>query len=106
MSSKILVADDSLTIQKVIGITLANSGYELTECTKEEDLISKVKSNQYDLVLLDFNLSEQKSGYELSLEIKKILPKAGLIIMLGTFDTVDESKFSPFSIIWSSKVMN
>ncbi len=98
MSSKILVADDSLTIQKVIGITLANSGYELTECTKEEDLISKVKSNQYDLVLLDFNLSEQKSGYELSLEIKKILPKAGLIIMLGTFDTVDESKFSDYGI--------
>jgi CheY-like chemotaxis protein len=98
MSSKILVADDSLTIQKVIGITLANSGYELTECTKEEDLISKVKSNEYDLVLLDFNLSEQKSGYELSLEIKKILPKAGLIIMLGTFDTVDESKFSDYGI--------
>lgn len=98
MSSKILVADDSLTIQKVIGITLANSGYELTECTKEEDLLSKVKSNQYDLVLLDFNLSEQKSGYDLSLEIKKALPKAGLIIMLGTFDTVDESKFADYGI--------
>lgn len=98
MSSKILVADDSLTIQKVIGITLANSGYEITECTKEEDLISKVKSNQFDLILLDFNLSEQNSGYELSLEIKKQLPKAGLIIMLGTFDTVDESKFSEYGI--------
>ena len=98
MSSKILVADDSLTIQKVIGITLANTNYELTECTKEEDLVKKINSEKYDLVLLDFNLSETKSGYELSLEIKQALPKAGVIVMLGTFDSVDESKFAEYGI--------
>jgi DNA-binding response OmpR family regulator len=98
MSSKILVADDSLTIQKVIGITLANSGYELVECIKEEELLSTVKSTEFDLILLDFNLSENKSGYDLALEIKKIHPKAGIIVMLGTFDSIDESKFGDYGI--------
>ena len=57
MTAKILVADDSVTIQKVVKITLANDPYELEECTSEEDLFVKIKENSYDLILLDFNLS-------------------------------------------------
>ena len=93
MTSKVLVADDSLTIQKVIGITLANSGYELVECLNEAELLKKIQSNQFDLVLLDFNLSDSRSGYELAKLINLALPRAAIIVMLGTFDTVDESKF-------------
>lgn len=98
MGSRILVADDSLTIQKVIGITLANSGYELVECLNEENLIHKIKSEKFDLVLLDFNLSDTTSGYDLSKKIKTALPEAGLIVMLGTFDTVEDSKFDECGI--------
>jgi DNA-binding response OmpR family regulator len=98
MTSKVLVADDSLTIQKVIGITLANSGYDLVECVNEDDLIRKVESNKYDLILLDFNLSDTKSGYELSKQIHKANPEAGIIIMLGTFDTIDEGQFGTCGI--------
>lgn len=98
MSSKLLVADDSLTIQKVIGITLANSGYELTECLSENDLDTKLKSDQYDLVLLDFNLSDTKSGYDLAKNIKRDQPNAQILILLGTFDTIEESKFQESGI--------
>lgn len=98
MSSKVLVADDSLTIQKVIGITLANSGYQLTDCLSENDLENKIKNDQYDLVLLDFNLSDTKSGYDLAKAIKKEQPNAQVLILLGTFDTIEESKFAEFGI--------
>ena len=94
MTSRVLIADDSLTIQKVIGITLANSGYELTECLNEADLFKKIHSNDFDLVLLDFNLSDSQSGYELAKKISKENSKAAIIIMLGTFDTIDESQFA------------
>lgn len=99
MTPKVLVADDSLTIQKVIGITLANSGYELIECLNEDDLFRKIQSNQFDLVLLDFNLSDSRSGYELSKQINNIQPSAGIIVMLGTFDTIDESQFANCGIL-------
>ena len=66
MASRVLVADDSLKIQKVIGITLANSGYDLVECVNEDELFKKVESDHFDLILLDFNLSDSKTGYELS----------------------------------------
>lgn len=93
MTSKVLVADDSLTIQKVINITLANSGYELVECLNEQDLLNKVESNSFDLVLLDFNLSDTTTGYDLSKKIKAKNPRAAIVVMLGTFDSVDESQF-------------
>ena len=98
MTSRVLIADDSLTIQKVIGITLASSGYELVECLNEEDLFRKIQSNHFDLILLDFNLSDSRSGYELSKQINLAMPGAAIIVMLGTFDSVDESQFDSCGI--------
>ena len=98
MSSRILVADDSLTIQKVIGITLANSNYDITECLSESDLLKIIQLTQFDLILLDFNLSESASGYDLAKKINEAHPQTAIIVMLGTFDSVDDSKFSSFGI--------
>lgn len=98
MTSKVLIADDSLTIQKVIGITLANSGYELVECLNEAELFRKIQSNHFDLILLDFNLSDSRSGYELAKQINNIMPGAAIIVMLGTFDTIDEGQFDACGI--------
>lgn len=98
MTSRILIADDSLTIQKVIGITLASSGYELIECLNEVDLLEKIKNEQFDLVLLDFNLSDSRSGYVLAKEISRAIPNAAIIAMLGTFDSIDESQFESCGI--------
>lgn len=98
MTSRVLIADDSLTIQKVIGITLANSGYELVECLNEVDLFRKIQSNEFDLILLDFNLSDSRTGYDLAKQISQVMPSAAIIVMLGTFDTVDESQFASSGI--------
>ena len=63
MTSKVLVADDSLTIQKVINITLANSGYELVECLNEQDLLNKVESNSFDKTLSPLNTTLFSIGF-------------------------------------------
>lgn len=90
MEHKVLIADDSLTIQKVIKITLANEPFELHECEEATDLISKVNEIQPAMVLLDFNLSENKTGYDLCREIKEANPQVGVLMLFGTFDTIDE----------------
>lgn len=91
MADKILVADDSLTIQKVVAITLANEPWVLVEATDESELFGKIRGGGFKLVLLDFNLSESKSGYELATEIKKLAPDTAVLAMLGTFDSVEDS---------------
>lgn len=94
MSEKILVADDSLTIQKVIKITLADKDYSIEESLDSDDLLSKIKKNSYDLILLDINLSEEKTGYDLVSEIKSFSPSTPVLLMLGTFDNLDSEKAS------------
>ena len=98
MSAKILVADDSLTIQKVVGITLADTGYELEQCKSENDLYEKIKVRRYDLILLDFNLSDSKNGYDLAKEVLSISPDVKVLVMLGTFDSVDESQLGSIGV--------
>lgn len=88
----ILVADDSSTIQKVVRINLANEPYKVRECMDEEEMVGLIKANSFDLVLLDFNLSNTKTGYELGQSIKEVSPNTKIIAMLGTFDVVDEDQ--------------
>lgn len=91
MNHKVLLADDSLTIQKVIKITLANQPYDITDCATEDELFHQLPIMQPKLVFLDFNLSEKFTGYELTAKIKSLLPSTKVLLLLGTFDTVDDA---------------
>lgn len=92
MSVKILLADDSPTVHKVIKIILKDEPYEIIECAHEDKLTGFLKTHQPPMVFLDFNFSEKQSGYELASQIKKISPQTKILIMYGTFDTVDEGQ--------------
>lgn len=93
MSKKILLADDSITIQKVIGITFANEDYELTVVDNGADAVIKAGEINPDLVLADVIMPE-KDGYEVCKEIKAIPALAGtpVILLTGTFEAFDEAK--------------
>lgn len=91
MNHKVLLADDSLTIQKVIKITLANQPYDITDASTEEELFHQLAAVQPKLVFLDFNLSEKYTGYELTAKIKSESPSTKVLLLLGTFDTVDDA---------------
>lgn len=92
MKPKIVIADDGPTIQKVIKITLANEDFDLVECLSADNLMDIVESEKPSLVLLDFNLSDSKTGYDLSKEIKSIC-RSKIMMLYGTYDTINESLF-------------
>ena len=91
MSYKVIVADDSQTIQKVINITLAKQPYNLIECLSEDALFTELEKNKIDLVCLDFNLSDKYSGPELAEKIKVKSPTTQILFLMGTFDTIDDA---------------
>lgn len=86
MKYRILVADDSQTIQKVIKITLASEPFDIIECLSEDDLIDNLLEYNPHIVLLDYNLSENKSGHELCSLLLKESPSTKVIMLYGTFD--------------------
>jgi len=94
MNHKVLLADDSLTIQKVIKITLANQPYEIIDAGSEDELLKKLPEVEPKIVFLDFNLSDKHNGYELTSRIKEISPKTKVLLLLGTFDSVDDGSMA------------
>lgn len=94
MSINVIVADDSATIQKVVSITLANESASLSQCDSYEGLITMVQEKKYRAVLLDFGLSEDKSGYDVISEIKSIDANIKILTMLPAFESVDEGKLT------------
>lgn len=89
---KILLADDSVTIQKVVKITLGQTSHKLFEVSSHDELFKFLTRTPVDLVLLDFTLSSQVDGYTLVTQLKNQFPEVKVIILYGTFDVVNEEK--------------
>lgn len=93
MEKKILVADDSLTIQKVVELTFADSDYRLTCVSNGKLALESVRRDPPDLILADVVMPE-KNGYEVCEEIKKNPATAGIPVLLlaGTFEPFDRER--------------
>ncbi len=93
MSKKLLLADDSITIQKVIGITFANEDYELSVVDNGDAALEMARAVRPDLILADVFMPG-KNGYELCAAVKKEPALGGVPVLLltGTFEPFDEKK--------------
>jgi len=91
MTTKVLVAEDSLTVQKVINFTLESEPFELDYCKDEEELFSKFKKGAFNLVFLDMNLSSTKTGYELAKQLRLTDPDISILGLFGTFDVIEDN---------------
>src|SRR5438067_13874097 len=70
MRKKILVADDSLTIQKVVELMFSDTEYLLTCVSNGRLALEKAREDPPDLILADVVMPE-KNGYEVCEEIEQ-----------------------------------
>ncbi len=93
MSKKLLLADDSITIQKVIQITFAHEDYELTITDNGDSALAKAQEIKPDLVMADVYMPG-KNGYELASAIKQdsALQHVPVLLLAGSFEPFDEDK--------------
>ncbi len=93
MPKKILLADDSVTIQKVVSITLAHEDFDLTIVDNGSKAVSKAKEIKPDVILLDVVMPD-KDGYQVCQEIKgnADLKNTPVILLTGTFEPFDADR--------------
>jgi CheY-like chemotaxis protein len=93
MAARILVADDSVTIQKVVELTFSKEGFVLVQARSGEEAIRKAKEERPDLVLLDLVMPD-KNGYEVcaALRAEPTLRAVPIILLAGTFEAFDKDK--------------
>jgi CheY-like chemotaxis protein len=93
MVKKILLADDSLTIQKVVELTFSDSGYQLICVSNGQKALDRIEEDRPDLVLADVVMPE-KNGYEVCEAIKSNPATARIPVLLlsGTFEPFDRER--------------
>lgn len=93
MSKKILLADDSITIQKVVSITLVDEEYDLIIIGDGDTAIDRAREIIPDLIIADIAMPG-KNGYEVCEAIKKEqrLQHIPVLLLSGTFEPLNEKE--------------
>jgi CheY-like chemotaxis protein len=93
MAKRILLADDSITIQKVVELTFSDGDYEVTAVNNGAKAIAKLSEMRPDIILSDIIMPE-KNGYEVCEYVKshpeyRTIP---VILLTGTFEPFDPDR--------------
>jgi CheY-like chemotaxis protein len=93
MAPRILVADDSVTIQKVVELTFSKENVTLLQARNGEDAIRKATEEHPDLILLDLVMPD-KNGYEVCAAVRAVpmLRAVPIILLTGTFEAFDRDR--------------
>ena len=93
MSARILVADDSVTIQKVVELTFSKEDFTLIQARSGEEALRKAKEMRPDLILLDLVMPD-KNGYDVCIALRAdpMLRAVPIILLAGTFESFDQQR--------------
>lgn len=93
MGKKILLADDSITIQKVIELTFSDEDFEVITVGNGRLAVERVQEVRPDIVLCDIIMPE-KDGYEVCDFVKKTsgLSHIPVLLLTGAFEPFDKEK--------------
>jgi len=91
MASRILLADDSITIQKVVNLTFADEGIEVVAVNNGDVAERRLAEVRPDLVLADIFMPG-KNGYELCEAIKENpqFRNVPVVLLVGAFEPFDQ----------------
>ncbi len=93
MAKKILLADDSITIQKVISITFASENYELIIVGDGDSALKRAREAKPDLIMADVAMPG-KNGYELCEAVKNDpdISSTPVLLLGGTFEPLNRTE--------------
>jgi CheY-like chemotaxis protein len=84
----LLLADDSLTTQKVVNLTFADEGVEVITASDGDTALQLFHDRRPDIVLADVNMPGM-NGYALCEEIRKTEAKTPVVLLVGSFEPFD-----------------
>lgn len=91
MQNKLLLADDSLTIQKVVELVLVHEHFEIKAVNDGEQALQAIETFAPDIILADIEMPKL-NGYQLCEKIKSNMATAHIpvILLAGAFEPFDE----------------
>src|SRR6202140_2620367 len=93
MPRTLLLADDSVTIQRVIELTFADEDIKVVAVSDGDQAIARVNADPPDIVLADVGMPG-RNGYEVAHYIKQTpaLAHIPVVLLTGAFEPVDQAR--------------
>lgn len=90
---KLLLADDSVTIQKVVDLTFGDEGMRVVTVSDGEQAIARLEELEPDIVLADVHMPKL-SGYQVCEQIKRDerFRHIPVMLLVGSFEPFDEEE--------------
>ncbi|HEY2390346.1 MAG TPA: response regulator [Candidatus Angelobacter sp.] len=90
---RVLVVDDEAAVLLTYRLILEQQGYEVVACGRSVQAISAIEKEQFDVVLCDYSLEEQHTGFEVISAARKRDPNVPAALLTGyaTKETADEA---------------
>ncbi|MDP9119938.1 MAG: response regulator, partial [Acidobacteriota bacterium] len=91
MNRRILLADDSVTIQKVIELTFMDDDFDVKAVSNGDEALAMLTAIPVDFVIADVHMPGA-NGYEVCRQAKQLRPNAPVLLLVGTFEPFDEAQ--------------
>ncbi len=93
MAHKLLLADDSVTIQRVIELTFSGEDVDVLAVSDGEQAIARIPVERPDIVLADIGMPK-RNGYDVAAFIKgdPTLEHIPVLLLAGAFEPVDDAR--------------
>jgi len=80
LDSKVLVVDDEASIRRALHTTLSTLGFDIEEASAGEQAVSFVRTERYDVALLDINMPGI-GGIEACRTIRRLSPQLPILML-------------------------
>ena len=93
MTHKLLLADDSVTIQRVVELTFSGEDVQVVTVGDGEQAIARIPIERPDIVLADIGMPK-RSGYDVAAFVKgrPDLSHIPVLLLAGAFEPVDDAR--------------
>jgi len=90
---RVLVVDDEAAVLLTYRLILERQGYEVVACSTSVQAVDAIEHQRFDLVLCDYSLEEQHTGFEVISVARKHDSKVPAALLTGyaTKETADEA---------------
>jgi CheY-like chemotaxis protein len=89
MAHLVLLADDSITIRKVVELSFQGTDIRVEAVSSGQEALERLETIQPDLILADVIMPEP-SGYELCRQVKQSGHPVPVLLLRGAFEPFDE----------------
>lgn len=92
MGKRILLADDSVTIHKVVELTFLDEDYSVEAVSNGDEAIERLAGEPPDLVIADVHMPPGPTGYEVCDRVRELHPGVPVLLLAGAFEAFDEAR--------------